>query len=286
MILLPGTVHYVTWTKQNLLDTATYYPQAIIKDKKSDATLATLDLSSLGSDRYGANWNVVQDPTGMGREVSIVTTIYEDSGHTTVSGIYGAWETDYLIYELKPLGGGGGGGSSFDVNEIRKIIREEIAKIEKPVIPEAKTLDLSPIIARLEAIDSKEVEIDLEPLKNALNGLKEEVANIDKSRFNNQEIMNTLIKFFDKEKSSLSQKTDEEMTYIVSQFKKIFEKSAEDVGKKLTVDAQTILKEIKQITDQLSGPIPISLNLIRKRSEKTVGEKVADRASKLLPFMK
>jgi len=221
MILLPGTVHYVTWTKQNLLDTATYYPQAVIKDKKSDTTLDTLDLTSLGSDRYGVSWNVVQDPTGLGREVSIVTTVYEDSGHTTVSGIYGAWETDYLIYELKPLGGFGGGGGSFDVNEIRKIIREEIAKIEKTVIPEPKTLDLSPIMARISEIKPEKVSIDLEPLRKALEGLKDEVANIDKSRFNNQEIMNTLIKFFDREKTALSEKTDEEMTYIVSQFKKI-----------------------------------------------------------------
>lgn len=148
--LIPATSHIITWAKQNLLDTTTYYAQAVIRDVRENTILSTVNLTDLGSStRFSGTWNVVQDASGFGREISIIITIYEDSAYTTVSGVYGAWETRYLIYDLKRVGGTGGqGGSSTDYAAIRHIVENTMRAVIKD-LPAPKDIDLSEITGEL-----------------------------------------------------------------------------------------------------------------------------------------
>ena len=149
MFLLPGTSHFITWQKQNLLDTATYYVRAVIRDVSTNSILDTINLTDQGSSqRFSGTWDVVQDPTGLGREISIVKTIYEDSGYTQVSGAYGAWEDRYTIYQFKNLNTGGGTATStLDYSLFEKIIRK-IIQLELKQLPKPEKIDLSNIQLR------------------------------------------------------------------------------------------------------------------------------------------
>lgn len=119
----------IRWTRQNLLDTTVYYPLAIVRDTRTDTVLDTIALDVLDSNRWAAQWNVVGDPSGQGREVEIEITIYEDSAHTQVSGIYGRWTETYLIVQLQATqtgGSGGSYGSTVDYEYIGRVIKENI----------------------------------------------------------------------------------------------------------------------------------------------------------------
>lgn len=112
-LLIPATSHIITWQKQNLLDTATYYVQAVIRNARTNETLKTLNLTDLGSsNRFSGTWPVPPDPSNFGLEISIVKTVYEDSNYTTVSGVYGAWEDRYLILDFINAGRSNTGGVS------------------------------------------------------------------------------------------------------------------------------------------------------------------------------
>ena len=125
LVLHPGNHFTVVRQIENHLDAATYYVQAVIRNAYTDAVIETLDLTSRGSQRFSKNWLVPADPSGQGFYISIVTSVYTDSGYTTKSDNYGDQETTYLI-EDRVLRGGGGGG--LDAYTIRRILKEELAK--------------------------------------------------------------------------------------------------------------------------------------------------------------
>lgn len=159
MYLIPGTSHNITWSVQNLQDTATYYVKAVVRDLRTETILATLYLTDLGSNRFSKSWNVPQDPTGFGRLIEIEKTVYTDSAYTVPSEIYGRWLDQYMIFNLgnrmPSTGGYGGGGSNIDYNEIAKIIRREVdaAKVEILTAEnEGRTgpTDLSEVLQRLQ----------------------------------------------------------------------------------------------------------------------------------------
>lgn len=129
-IIIPGTKHAITWQKQNMLDESTYFVQAIIRDLKTNAILATINLTDVGNGRFIGYWHVVQDSTGRGREIEIEKTVYEDSGYSQISGMYGRWLDRYMIYELKPLGGTGGGFTqNIDLKQIESIFERKTGSL-------------------------------------------------------------------------------------------------------------------------------------------------------------
>ena len=118
----------------NHLDTDTNYVRAVIRNAYTDAIIATLNLTDRGSQRFSKNWQVPADPVGEGFYISIVTSVYTDSGYTTKNASYGDEENTYLVQDrLNTLGGRG--GSNVDYIRLRKIVeevvRQEIDKTEK-----------------------------------------------------------------------------------------------------------------------------------------------------------
>lgn len=121
----------------NHLDSGTYYVQAVIRNAYTDAVLATLNLDDKGSQRFSKNWQVPADVSGQGFYLSIVTSVYTDSGYTTKSENYGDEESTHLVAEL-PTGARFGGGGGIGISDVRRVISEELRKLqeEKPEVQE------------------------------------------------------------------------------------------------------------------------------------------------------
>ena len=149
-------------------------------------TLDTVNLASQGSQRYQTAWQVAADPSGQGRYISIVTSVYTDSGYTTKSENYGDEENTYLIFDrvLPAMRGGGGGGGGVDAYTVRRIVKEELGSIEKPEpvefpeIPQPKEYEANfdQLLLALEVLrkDLAKVptrEADLNPLIEQINAV-------------------------------------------------------------------------------------------------------------------
>lgn len=214
MQLIPQRNFTVVRQIGNHTDSATYYVRAVIRNAYTDAILDTLDLTDKGSQRFKKDWLVPQETSGLGGFISIVTSVYTDSGYTTKSENYSDEENTYLWANLTSnVGGGGGFSEKFDYRRLRGIVQEEIAKIPPvPAFPEIPTPkeyqmkwdevfslidsvekkidalptennDDMPIMEKLDdvlgAIEAKEVtpETNLAPVLSALEDVKNEVKN-------------------------------------------------------------------------------------------------------------
>lgn len=123
-------------------DATTYYVQAKIRNAYTDVLLATLNLEDKTGQRFKKDWRVPADPSGEGFYVSIITSVYTDSGYTTKSPLYGDDENTYLVVDRKVVGGGGGGGGygGPSVRDIKDAVKEIVdSRKPKPFkIPEVK----------------------------------------------------------------------------------------------------------------------------------------------------
>lgn len=128
---------------EDVEDTTTYYVRAVVRDSETGDILKTIDLVDNGDQRFTKNYSVPADASGFGRYIDITTTVYSDSGYTTRAGFSDENET-YLIKEDTKLGGGVGAGETVSYPEIRKIIKQELKKLEMP--EPAKVEDLRPAL--------------------------------------------------------------------------------------------------------------------------------------------
>ena len=185
LVLQPGNSFTIVRQIPNHLDTNTNYVQAVIRNAYTDAVIDTVKLTDKGSQRFSKNWQVPADPSGQGFFISIVTSVYTDSGYTTKNGNYGDDENTYLVQD-RILLGRVGGGSGIDAFTVRKIIKEEIAKIPPPEpveIPEAPETVmrwnevLRAIQGVKEAIPKPTVvpKVDLSPVLTGLEDVKQAV---------------------------------------------------------------------------------------------------------------
>jgi len=166
----------------NHLDTDTYYVQAVIRNAYTDAILATLQLENKGSQRFKKDWQVPADTSGQGFYISIVTSVYTDSGYTTKSENYGDEETTYLVHQL-PTNLGGGGGGGVDARTLRRIVEEVVKanKAPKVTIPKAPTYEMrwDEVLDGIEEVQKliggiKLEPTDLQPILDKLSEPKED----------------------------------------------------------------------------------------------------------------
>lgn len=184
MIIRPQRNFTIVRQIANHTDTATYYVQAVIRDAYTDDIIDTLQLTDKGGQRFTKNWQVVADPLGLGREISIVTSVYSDSGYTTKSENYGDEENTYLIEENRALVRGGGGG--IDSRTVKRIFKEEIEGFAKKYFD---TLEESfeTIKDKIEEITAKKSIKEIENTNTILNNLvklRDIVAEIPKQKTN------------------------------------------------------------------------------------------------------
>ncbi len=210
VILQPQSSFPIVRQIANHLDTGTYYVRAVVRNADGD-TIDTVDLEDKGGQRFQRRYRVPVDSSGQGAYISIITSVYTDAGYTTKSPNYGDEENTYLVFDrVRGSGGGGSGGGNLDAGTIRRIVAEELAKVEAPEAPEmpeipkyemrwqdvlesidevrsmvaripTEKVNENAIISRLDdvqrsvlvAIDSKEVtpETDLSPALQAIDAV-------------------------------------------------------------------------------------------------------------------
>lgn len=158
-------------------DQATYYVRAVIRNAKTDAIIQVdgnnyVNLTDQGSQRFTKNWLVPADASGQGFYISILTSVYTDSGYTTKSENYGDKIETYLVQDRvnANLGGlGGGGGSDIDYKKIRKIVDEVVKQrlkedIDMPEMPEFPEIPPFPEFPEMPDV--------VAPLKEAVGEIK------------------------------------------------------------------------------------------------------------------
>jgi len=193
VILQPQSSFPIIRQIANHLDSTTYYVRAVVRDADGN-TIATVDLASKGGQRYQTRYRVPVDSSGQGAYISIITSVYTDSGYTTKSSNYGDEENTYLVFDrvLSTLRSGNGGGN-LDIATIRRVVAEELAKVQPepeedmPEAPEVEEVDtISPQIAKLaETITSIQADIskipteslDLTDIKQAMETIYASIEN-------------------------------------------------------------------------------------------------------------
>lgn len=146
--LQPREYFTVVRQLQDHTDSTTYYVQATIRDARTDALLEVLALTDQGNRRFSKPWQVVSDPSGLGRYISVLSEVFTDSGYTSKASTYGDELETHLILERTIHSGGSsnlGGGTGIDYKRIKKMIDDAIKDIPQVKIPEYKYPDLSPI---------------------------------------------------------------------------------------------------------------------------------------------
>lgn len=191
---------------RNHTDAATYYVRGVVYDVRTGEVLGThtLTQSPTNSRLFIKSIQAPADPTGYGRNIVAIASVYTDDTYTTKSENYEEQEQYYLVKDVLPFFGGGG---SIDMRAFREIVQEEVQKgvasIPKPPkAPEPQSLDalygalgalqrevnripketpeqldLSPLQARVEAI-SKAIGALPEPDKVDLMPVSEQLSNI------------------------------------------------------------------------------------------------------------
>jgi hypothetical protein len=184
IILQPQVDFGLTRQLSNHLDVATYYVQAKVYDVDG-VLIDTTNLTDKGGQRFSRRWRVPVDRSGQGAYISIITSVYTDSGYTTKSDNYGDEENTYLVFD-RVLGarGGGSGGGNLDIGTIRRVVAEELEKalpeevedepeeveIEKPDTTTPKLDQLTKDIASLQTAIAKipTDTLDLSDIKQAM----------------------------------------------------------------------------------------------------------------------
>lgn len=176
----------------NHLDTDTYFVQSVVRDADG-AVLDTVNLVDQGGQRFQKRYRVPVDGSGQGAYISIVTSVYTDSGYTTKSSNYGDEENTYLIFDrvTPTIRGGGSGGPG--ISDIRRVVADELDKREKeekeiefPEMPEIKdyTEMLERAVAQVEAVKELVSKIptdatDTMPMLEGIQNLAEAIHNKD-----------------------------------------------------------------------------------------------------------
>lgn len=157
MQLSPGEVFAVARQIADPYDSATYYVRAEIRDARTDALLATLDLEDKGNQRFRKDWKVVTDPSGLGRYITITSTVYTDAGYTDIATNYGREEREYLVQVRRSNYASGGGYSGLTKKDLEKIAELLAAKLAE--LPKVELEGIESALARIEA----RKEADLTP---------------------------------------------------------------------------------------------------------------------------
>lgn len=193
IILQPQVAFPIVRQIANHLDATVYYVRAVMRDAQG-VIIDTVALDSQGDQRYQASWAVPTDPTGRGSYISIVTSVYTDSGFTTKSPDYGDEETTYLIFDrVMPAMRGGGNATGIDSRTVRRIFQEEYEKIREELIPKPVVFSDMPkqeparwdeLLFALNSLKDqlqtlKPEKVDFKPLFDALESLRSDVNSLD-----------------------------------------------------------------------------------------------------------
>src|SRR4051794_10451153 len=122
----PGENFDIFYFVRNPLDSTTYFVRAKVYDVRTGELLSTIALeqSPTNSRLFIKTVQAPADPSGYGRNIVAIASVYTDSGFTTQSESYEEQEQYYLIKAVAPVLGGGG----VDMRAIRDMVEEIVSK--------------------------------------------------------------------------------------------------------------------------------------------------------------
>lgn len=172
--ITPAKILPITKQLQDTLNGGTFYVRAVVLNANTRETIETINLTDNGNGYFYYNWNVpyYQDET----YIDILVTTYDDSGYTTINGIYGTEKFQYVIRDTRRIMGGGG-GTDIDYEKLRKIIKEEIGKMTFPEMPETDLLPLFNRLSRLEQLikENKPQNPDYSGILSSINSVRDDL---------------------------------------------------------------------------------------------------------------
>lgn len=176
---LPQSTLYLAFAIPNKSDSATYYPQAVIRNSKTGIVIATVNLTQDPNlvQRYTGNVFLPADSSGNGYYIDIITTPYTDSGHSTPSLNYYSDVQQFFVYQA-PANYGGGYmefPSKKDLRELFEFYSKDIVQ-KFPEQREVKIPDF-PNIPAPEKTDLTEVYSRFSEILSAITALHSEIRN-------------------------------------------------------------------------------------------------------------
>jgi hypothetical protein len=171
----PGEPFDIFYFVRNPLDSTTYYVRAKVYDVRTGELLSTIALeqSPTNSRLFIKTVQAPSDPSGYGRNIVAIASVYTDSGFATQSESYEEQEQYYLIKSVAPMLGGGG----VDYRVIREMIEETISKGLKS-LPTPGTPPEFPSEALFGAIGALQREVNRVPKEIDLSSVSESLSAI------------------------------------------------------------------------------------------------------------
>jgi hypothetical protein len=178
----PGENFDIFYFVRNPLDSTTYFVRAKLYDVRTGELLDTiaLDQSPTNARLFIKTVQAPPDPSGYGRNIVAIASVYTDSGFTTQSDSYEEQEQYYLIKEVAPVLGGGG----VDMRALRDMVEGIVTKglSGLPPHPEPQEFPSEALFGAIGALQ-REVnrvpkEIDLSEVSKRLGAIQEAISAI------------------------------------------------------------------------------------------------------------
>jgi hypothetical protein len=191
MFFQPYRNYVITRQIYNERDFGQVWIKAWVRDADTDeALLDGVEMTESADEigRFKHTFKLPADPNGNGRQLRIITVVYEDSGYTSRNVNYQVEENNIVVRDMNIMGHSGGGGSDIDYKKVREIVKEELAKL--PPFPELDISDIKKdiktsvmaILSQIRAIpDAKETDLSEITLK--IDELVKAITNIPPVEF-------------------------------------------------------------------------------------------------------
>lgn len=261
MQLSPRTQFSIVRQIEDHTDSATYYVRAVIRNAQTDVLLDTINLTDRGSQRFSKNWLVPADPSGSGFYISILTSVYTNSGYTTKSQNYADKMETYLVQERYNPNihmGAVGGGSDINYDKVRKIIEDVLLKSK---LLELKNTDLSKLESGIISLGNVIPEIKNSIISSVKSELSSNI-NLISSKIDNIEIPEPkefdyamILSSINDINDSLIKITDDIINTTKSDKKEINSTIINTITKTLNNNTNKLnkLKEVKKLYDAAFG---------------------------------
>lgn len=175
----PGESFDLFYFLRNPTDSTTYYVRAKLYDVRTGELLDTvaLDQSSANSHLFIKTTQAPPDPSGYGRNIVAIASIYTDSIFTTKSTDYEEQEQYYLIKAVMPVLGGGG----IDF----RALREMFIDVLRETLPVPQIIPLDALFGTLGVLQREVNRIpkelfDAAPFMADLAAIREQIAALPK----------------------------------------------------------------------------------------------------------
>jgi hypothetical protein len=174
----PGEPFDIFYFVRNPLDSTTYFVRAKVYDVRTGELLSTiaLDQSPTNSRLFIKTVQAPSDPSGYGRNIVAIASVYTDSAFTEQSESYEEQEQYYLIKAVPPVLGGGG----VDMRAIREMVQEIVNKGLKSLPPPSEPAEF-PAEALFGAIGALQREINRVPKEIDLSVVSERLSAIQEA---------------------------------------------------------------------------------------------------------